>query len=207
MSLARRSSAFSRLIRFNSASWSLVGPERTAPVRLGSPNPQPDRLGRWTKFLSDRTDRLPLRFVLALVIENHPHRTLTQLVGIPPPMLMMLIRHRLHPLKVWSLHETRGDSYLSLAANTPLIRRVPARAGSSNPVLDFLRCTWLRRQSASRPSHGSSKFMYSSGSNGNFSRSTGGFDNAFVSSRAFAIPVNGAPRFVARSGYFCFQIS
>jgi hypothetical protein len=27
------------------------------------------------------------------MVEDHPHRPLTQLVGILPPMLMMLIRH------------------------------------------------------------------------------------------------------------------
>src|SRR5665648_699667 len=46
---------------------------RRAEVCLCPPDPQPDRLGRRTQLLSDRTDRLPLRFVLALMIEDHPH--------------------------------------------------------------------------------------------------------------------------------------
>ena len=89
--------------------------------------------------------------------------------------------------------------FLSIASAQTRVRR-------EHPAV-FQQRAGTHRQSASRPSHGSSKSMYSSGSNGSLSRSTGGFDRAFVSSRAFAIPVNGAPRLVERSGYFCFQIS
>jgi hypothetical protein len=48
-----------------------------APVWLGSPKPQTRRLSIRPHLVCDRTDRLPLRPVLVLVIEDHPHRTLT----------------------------------------------------------------------------------------------------------------------------------
>jgi hypothetical protein len=39
------------------------------------------------QLLRDRFDRLPLRRVLVLMFEHHPHRPLAQLIGILPTPL------------------------------------------------------------------------------------------------------------------------
>src|SRR5512132_4118354 len=80
-------------------------PRPPALIPLGLTDPQANRLGLRAQLLSDRADRLPLRPVLALVLEHHPHGPLTQLVRVLP-----LPWHRSILLKGWSLHRTRGGS-------------------------------------------------------------------------------------------------
>src|SRR5829696_9781037 len=80
-------------------------PRPAALIPLGLTDPQANRLGLRPELLSDRADRLPLRPVLALVVEHHPHGPLTQPVRVLP-----LPWHRSILLKGWSLHRTRGGS-------------------------------------------------------------------------------------------------
>src|SRR3954451_9833536 len=77
----------------------------TAAIDLGPPHPLAQRLGRHPELLRDRDDRVPLRRLLALVLEHHPHRPLPDLSRIPPS-----VRHLAHPLKASGLHKTRGGS-------------------------------------------------------------------------------------------------
>jgi hypothetical protein len=77
----------------------------TTRIDLRATHPQPHRLRLRTELLRDRTDRLPLRPVLVPMVQDHPHRTLPQLIGILP-----MIRHDSILLKGWSLHQTRGAS-------------------------------------------------------------------------------------------------
>src|SRR5688500_14587109 len=51
---------------------------RTA-IDLGLANPLAQRLVRHPQLARDRRDRRPLRLVLGLVLEHHPHRTLPDL--------------------------------------------------------------------------------------------------------------------------------
>lgn len=69
------------------ASGGIASSIRMSCEALASPNPQTYRLSLRTQLLSDRIDRLALRRVLALMIKDHAHRTLTHLVGILPSML------------------------------------------------------------------------------------------------------------------------
>ena len=45
-------------------------------VPLMPANPPPERLGLTAELSRNRPDRCPLRFVLATVLEYHPHRAL-----------------------------------------------------------------------------------------------------------------------------------
>jgi len=47
----------------------------------GGPHPQPDTLSVRAELLGDRTERFPLRSVLVVMVEDHQHRTFTQLAG------------------------------------------------------------------------------------------------------------------------------
>src|ERR671910_528689 len=53
-----------------------------ARVGLGLAHPTAQGLGCHPELLSDRRDRRPLRLVLALLIEHHPRRPLTDLTRI-----------------------------------------------------------------------------------------------------------------------------
>jgi hypothetical protein len=53
-------------------------------IDFGLADPTAHRLRRRPELLSDRTDRLPLRAVIALMLQHHPDRTLPQLPRIPP---------------------------------------------------------------------------------------------------------------------------
>src|SRR5690606_1240932 len=63
------------------------------------------RLRGGTQLLGHRRDRFPLRSVLVLMIEHHPHRPLTQLGRVSP----MSWHNSILP-KDRSLHKTRGGS-------------------------------------------------------------------------------------------------
>lgn len=76
-----------------------------ALVSLGLAHPQPHCLGFRSQLLRDRADRFPLRAVLALVVQHHPHGPLPQLIRVLP-----LPGHRSILLKDWSVHQTRGAS-------------------------------------------------------------------------------------------------
>ncbi len=58
-------------------------PRAGTAVYLRSAHPLAHRLGRRAKLVGNRADRLPLRTVMPLVVQHHPHRPLTQLGGIP----------------------------------------------------------------------------------------------------------------------------
>ena len=90
--------------------------------RLGLANPQPHRLGFRAELLGDRADRFPLRPVLVLVVEDHPHRPVSQLVRVLP-----LLGHRSILLKGWSLHQTRGASFAKICGACP----IPAGSGKT----------------------------------------------------------------------------
>jgi hypothetical protein len=63
-----------------------------------------------SELLGDRADRGPLRGVLVLVLQDHPHRALAQLGRIRGVM----IRHdSILVLKGWSIHHSRGASLRS----------------------------------------------------------------------------------------------
>lgn len=53
-----------------------------ALITLGLPNPVPQRLGIAADLRRDRTDRRPLRGMLAFVLEHHPNRALAHLRGV-----------------------------------------------------------------------------------------------------------------------------
>jgi hypothetical protein len=59
-------------------------------IGLGPPHPLTQRLMIDRQLRRDRLDRLPLRRVLVLVLEHHPHRPRTHLRGIRtrPPLLI-----------------------------------------------------------------------------------------------------------------------
>src|SRR5918994_4167735 len=98
-------------------------PRPAAPIPLGLADPQANRLGLGPELLSHRANRLPLRPVLAPVVEHHPHGPLTQLARVLP-----LPWHHSILLKGWSLHRTRGGSlreFLELWTRTG----PPPRAG------------------------------------------------------------------------------
>ena len=73
-------------------------------------------------------------------------------------------------------------------------------------TLNSTRSTY-RRSGSPVGSNGSSSrcSMNSSGSNGRFSKSTGGLISARVSGRAFEIPIYSGPCAGGRSGYFFFH--
>jgi hypothetical protein len=81
--LARRSSPTSRFRRPL-----LELPARRSRPRptidLGLANPPPNRLPGRPQLLGDRTDRLPLRPLHALMLQHHPHRTIAQLARVLP---------------------------------------------------------------------------------------------------------------------------
>src|SRR5690606_27408946 len=81
------------------------GPSPATGITLGLANPVPHRLRCRTQLLGHRRDRFPLRPVLMLMIEHHPHRPLTQLGRVSP----MSWHNSILP-KERSLHKTRGDS-------------------------------------------------------------------------------------------------
>src|SRR4051794_566152 len=56
----------------------------TAAIDLGLPHSLTQRLVRRPELPGDRDDRVPLRRVLALVLEHHPHRPLPPLRPISP---------------------------------------------------------------------------------------------------------------------------
>src|SRR5262249_8608700 len=60
------------------------GQSRAAPlVALGLPHPVPERLRRAPDLLRDRYDGRPLRVMLILMLEHHPHRALSDFWGEP----------------------------------------------------------------------------------------------------------------------------
>src|SRR5262245_26261448 len=65
-------------------------PRALTSVGLSPPDPLAQRLMVHAELLRDRLDRLPLRRVLVLVLEHHPHRSLTHLrrVRTRPPLLL-----------------------------------------------------------------------------------------------------------------------
>ncbi len=100
------------------------------PIRLGPPNPQTYRLGFRPQLFSDRTDRLPLRGVLVLVIEDHPHRTLTHLFGILPTMLFLILHSSIlsksgASTKPGAIHPER-NRYATTSSNIVVTRLIPA---------------------------------------------------------------------------------
>src|SRR5205814_7058570 len=52
-------------------------------VGLGLAHPAPERLMRHAELVGDRADRGPLRVVLVLMVEHHPHGPLAHFAGIP----------------------------------------------------------------------------------------------------------------------------
>jgi hypothetical protein len=54
-------------------------PRPLTAIHLGLADPQPQRLVVEVQLLRDRLDRFPLRRVLVLMIEDHPHRPLAHL--------------------------------------------------------------------------------------------------------------------------------
>lgn len=79
----------------------------TTCVALGLPHPLPQRLRRAADLARDRSDRRPLRFVVALVLQDHPHRPLPHLPREPARS-----SHGSFLSKKWSLRETRSGSTL-----------------------------------------------------------------------------------------------
>ncbi|MFT6393013.1 MAG: hypothetical protein ACJA14_002542 [Ilumatobacter sp.] len=55
-----------------------------ASIGLGFSNPDPQRLVMHTELLADLVDCLPLRPIVALVIEHHAYSAFLQLRPIPP---------------------------------------------------------------------------------------------------------------------------
>jgi len=87
-----------------------------ALVTLDLSDPAPERLGGTSDLLGDRGDRRSLWRVLVLVLQNHPHRTVSYLRGKPAQS-----GHD-PTLKEWSLQETRGGS-LRLSPDAGRLRR------------------------------------------------------------------------------------
>ena len=88
-----------------------------AGVTFDLPNPQPDRLRLRTQLVGNRTDRLPLRPILGLVLRHQPDRPLRQLVRIlpclgmaPPTAADSDHRHGKQLSAVRALPETQPDS-------------------------------------------------------------------------------------------------
>ncbi len=80
-------------------------PPPAARIHLGSAHPLAHRLSGRPQLVGNRTDRLPLRPVLVLMVQDHPHRTLPQPTRISP-----MSSHDPILLKDRSLHQTRGGS-------------------------------------------------------------------------------------------------
>ena len=111
ISLARRSSLISRSSSFIRARSSVVSPGRSPASVSARRTHMPQRLVVDRQLRRDRLDRLPLRRVLVLVLEDHPHRPLPDLGRVrraAGPLLLSLAL--LHPLKGRSSHQSRGGS-------------------------------------------------------------------------------------------------
>ena len=74
-------------------------------VTLSLAHPFTQRLRCAPHLRRNRTDRRPLRVIFGLVLKYQPDRPFPDLRGIP-----LRCAHNLHPLKKWSLRESRGDS-------------------------------------------------------------------------------------------------
>src|SRR5690606_16858022 len=82
-----------------------------AAITLGLAHPAAQRFGRTAHLAGDRGNRCPLRSVIALVLQHHPHRALAQRRGVTCCC-------RLHGSllsKVGASGEPGGGSALSLA--------------------------------------------------------------------------------------------
>jgi hypothetical protein len=110
ISLARFSTRFSRSNSLSRSRSEVVVPRRAglglaqpaAPICAAS---QPCALN----LRCNRADRGPLRIVLGHVLEYEPDRPFPDFRRKP-----LRCTHRLHPLKDWSLRESRGGSEASI---------------------------------------------------------------------------------------------
>src|SRR5690606_3756265 len=105
------------------------GPSPATGITLGLANPVPHRLRCRTQLLGHRRDRFPLRPVLMLMIEHHPHPPLTQLGRVSP----MSWHNSILP-KERSLPKTRGDSDRSVDTRLFGIDQAPIKSRRTVPT-------------------------------------------------------------------------